>query len=230
MLDETSRRTSLADRVGAQLDEMTAPLPDLGGPEFAALAERKRRAGQPDEARRIAEAGLAGRPDHIEGRIALGLALMDLGEISTAREVLSAALPTPSLARDPDDIGEPGPGERWLEASASRELGGAFPQRAPVGDPDDLEIDRAFEEAESDPSEMMDANRVAEHVLDREMSDLAFDQEARHEAFEGDGGVAVADAAYLDDLAAGEPMNEANRVRILATLETWLQNIRRAAA
>ncbi|MEZ4216784.1 MAG: hypothetical protein R3E88_09940 [Myxococcota bacterium] len=65
---------------------------DPSSAEFAMLAELYRRAGRLDDARRVAVAGLVARPDDAAGRIALGLALLDLGETAAARYELERAM------------------------------------------------------------------------------------------------------------------------------------------
>jgi len=67
---------------------MSAVGADPGCDAFALLAESHRLSGHPDDARRVAEAGLQARPEHLPGRVALGLALLDLGDADAAREVL----------------------------------------------------------------------------------------------------------------------------------------------
>jgi hypothetical protein len=192
---------------------------DPGSESFPALAESLRRAGRLAEARRVAEAGLVSRPDDRDGRIALSLTLLDLGEPTAARDVLVGVL---SFAFDPT----PSPSTAGASASmldvSVRQVDVAEPL---FGEPDDLEIERAFDGAESDPDQMMDANRVAERVLDEEMRELALEQVTLHDAAESP----VLDAASAD-APAPEPMGQGDRIRILATLETWLQNIRRQVA
>ncbi len=63
---------------------------DAGCAEFPALAEAERRAGRLSEARRIAERGLRARPDRLAGRVALGLALLDQGDVAGAQRELAA--------------------------------------------------------------------------------------------------------------------------------------------
>ena len=63
---------------------------DAGCAEFPALAEAERRAGRLPEARRIAERGLRVRPDRLAGRVALGLVLLDQGDVTGAQRALAA--------------------------------------------------------------------------------------------------------------------------------------------
>ena len=214
MLD-LSEGSSLAEPAADDLASLhAAVVADPGCSAFPALAESHRRAGRFADARRVAEEGLGVRPDDRDGQLALGLALLDLGELSAAREVLAGGL---SLALSPmlnaSAVGVYAAPQAWQSGAGE----------SPLGEPDDLEIDRAFESAESDPDEMMDANRVAERVLDEEMRELAHEQATLHDPDEPP----ILDAAFADAPSASDPMDDVNRVRILATLETWLQNIRR---
>ncbi len=113
--------------------------------DFAAEAERSRLRGDAHAALRIAEAGLANAPSSAGGRMALALALIDLGDLPRAREELA----------------------RGVE----REVAAAVPAvpRAPHADFSgtlaDDEIETAFAAAETNPDEMMSANRVVERTL-----------------------------------------------------------------
>jgi len=62
---------------------------DPGCAEFPALAELERRAGRVDEARQIAERGLALAPNELAGRVVLGLVCLDLGDLARARDELA---------------------------------------------------------------------------------------------------------------------------------------------
>ena len=193
----------------AAADQVAASIPSL--------AEAHRRAGRPAEARRVAEEALIARPDDRDARLVLGLALLDLGELDTAREVLAGGLGSACTATPEDST----TGMQAALAAPCSEP--RIVAESVLGEPDDLEIDRAFDSAESDPSQMMDANRVAERVLDEEMRDLALEPAMLHDDDESP----ILDAAFVDDPLSSEPMDDANRARMLATLETWLQNIRR---
>lgn len=63
---------------------------DPGCADFPALAEVERRAGRFGEAQRIAEQGLRASPDRLAGRVALGLALLEQGDLAAARRELAA--------------------------------------------------------------------------------------------------------------------------------------------
>lgn len=204
---------------------------DAGARPFPALAEACRRAGRPDEAERVARSGLARRPDRIEAHVVLCLALLDQGRADEARRVLE---------RVADDT---------------------LAAHGPLGDPgtvSDRELDRAFAAAETDPGEVLDADRVAQEALGE--GDLAL-----AEAFDPSAGSAFATATMAELLARQGDLESASRIRTalrdrdrpggpaagrapedpgeglfpldgpsrrretLATLERWLENLRRPA-
>ena len=66
--------------------------------DFAGEAERMRRAGDAQAAVEMAEAGLVDEPENHLGRIVLALALLDLGDLSCARERLERAFPAEAPA------------------------------------------------------------------------------------------------------------------------------------
>ncbi len=65
---------------------------DPGAPEFPALAEALRRAGDAEAALAVSETGLEHAPARLAGRVSLGLALLDLGRRDEARDALSEIL------------------------------------------------------------------------------------------------------------------------------------------
>lgn len=111
---------------------------DPGGAQFGVLAEAYRRAGRHEDARRVAVAGLALRPDDTAGRLALGLTLLDLGEPAAARYELERAMET---------VTDPLPSE----GIAASEI--------------DDELEAAFADAESVAEEMLDANQIAAQAM-----------------------------------------------------------------
>ena len=114
-----------------------------GCADYPALAEVLRRRGDLTRAREVAEAGLAAAPHRLAGRVAFGLALLDAGKMSQAREILAQVL-DPALAphrKDPD-----------AEGLA------------------DHEIEAALSAARPQVEEMLSANRMAEQVLDEHAS------------------------------------------------------------
>jgi hypothetical protein len=61
-------------------------------PDFARKAEQLRAEGEPTQAIRICREGLALMPDHTLGRMTLGRALMDKGDLAAARDEFQAVL------------------------------------------------------------------------------------------------------------------------------------------
>ncbi len=140
------------------------------GRDFPAEAEALRRAGRAADALEVAAAGVQRSPDRIEGRVALALSLLDLGDAAAARGELEEGLAT--------WLGDLGPA---VETEAVAE---AF--EGPLeGD----EIDDAFVEAEAQPEEMVSANDIAERALEQAMggdfaagSDAEPHDDASHDA------------------------------------------------
>jgi len=116
-------------------------------------AEARRRAGRPEQARRLLEAGLLDAPYELSGRIVLALACLDLGDAEGARQALE-----PAVASWAD--GAP-------ESLALRPAGNEpfAVQSDPLADLAENELERAFEHAESEPVEVWTTNRVAEAAL-----------------------------------------------------------------
>ncbi len=100
--------------------------------DFAARAERERRAGNSRAALEIAQAGLAAEPRHTAGRVAAGLALLDLGLVAEARRELEQVVRVPELA-----------------------------VAAPLSDLAEAELDLAFEAAAPEQESMLDAEGIA---------------------------------------------------------------------
>ena len=208
---------------------------DPGGAadDFASLAEASRRAGDAVGAEHVARQGLRLRPDDLAGRLALALALLAQGREAEAERELEEAL-----------------------ASARRSAGAAA---APVWSPapppvaaeplgamdeiDDLDFDRAFEGAESDASEMLDADHVAQQAMREAALDAPEDllpepdsplaTRTMAELLERQGHFesaealrAAIDARQAVPRAAGPSPAELERMRVIATLERWLENLR----
>lgn len=205
---------------------------DPGAAAFPALAEAHRRAGRAPAAEEVARAGLARRPDSLAGRVALGLALLDQGRLDAARAELERV-----LCAVPDHP---------LAAAALETSGAARPSWEPpppptpasadlldIGDP---EIDAAFDLAAAAPDELITADSVAESALraaglegpeepDGDAQDaLPVASRTLADLLERQGHEADARSmrAALDEPSPGE------RERILATLERWLDNLRRS--
>ncbi len=213
---------------------------DPGAPAFPALAEAQRRAGRPAEAERIARAGLRERPEQVAGRVALGLALLDLGRLEDARAELARALeatPDHGLARD-----------------ALEELGGEVAPAADTWDESPLarigegEIEAAVAAARAEREAMLDADRVALAAL-REVDAREAAGEAAEPAAGEDALARVASAAspFATRTVAellerqGDPERAASvrralrersgarseREVLVAKLEAWLARLRR---
>jgi tetratricopeptide (TPR) repeat protein len=203
---------------------------DPGAPAFAALAEANRRAGRLEEAERVAREGLRRRPEHVAGRVALALSLLDQGRSDEARSVLERVLedvPDHPLA---------------VEAFAGRGAAGRDPLDALADD----EIEGAFADAETSVDEMVDAHDVAERALHaadldapegvlapdtespfatRTVADLLERQGHRDEAAALR--VEIARRSDGDGAPARGTLGAAEREHMIATLERWLENLRR---
>jgi hypothetical protein len=176
---------------------------DPGSPDFPVLAESYRRGGQPERARTLAQNGLAVAPERLAGRVALGLALIDLGEISESIQELECILENvPELPSDLDSprveaavaVPEQEPAV-WPSEAAEVLHDGQEPLRspawaAPLAEPGPVstpdvsdriagrieaeEIDRAFDRAEAeDPEEALDPPTLVEVTLGREGEDAS---------------------------------------------------------
>jgi tetratricopeptide (TPR) repeat protein len=203
---------------------------DPGAPGFAALAEANRRAGRLEEAERVAREGLRRRPDHVAGRVALALVLLEQERADEARAELERV-----LADVPDH-------PLAAHALSARAAGARDPLDALADD----EIEGAFADAETSLDEMVDANEVAARAL--RAADLD-EPEGAHApevdspfatrtvadllARQGHAEEAAALHLQLDRRAErpadarGEAGAGADREHVIATLERWLENLRR---
>ena len=219
---------------------------DPGAMAFPALAEANRRAGRAEEAERVAREGLCERPEFVAGRVALSLALLDLGRVEEARSEMVRVLetiPDHALAVDA------------LNRATPEGLGGVellTDSSGPLGDLADDELESAFQDAEAQPDEMLSANRlVAAAVRDIEqdepegvmpfsadspfatetVADLLEKQDRHGEAQAVrdalDGSGAGAARATDPGVAIHDAMN--HRARVIATLERWLETLRRGS-
>ena len=205
----------------ARLEALVAG--DPGAAAFPALAEANRRAGRLDEAERVAREGLRRKPEQLAGRVALALALLDLGRAAEARRELERVLadvPDHPLAR--------------AAYGASSELEDSLDEL------EDHELDGAFASAEPDLDEMVDANELAapalraadldapEGFVPGAASPFATRTVARAARAAGPrrgGGGAAAQLRLRPPSDGGPDADE--RERVLATLERWLDNLRR---
>jgi len=245
-----------SDEVAALI---TAGAGNSASPAAVALADAWRRAGRADEAVRVAREALQHQPESMSVRVALALALLDLGKPGEARGELARAFeasPERALGRaalervaaqaalrraPPASVQSPPPPAPAQPIELLEEIGGD-------------EFDRAFEAAESEDEGVIDANQVAEQAI-RAVEDGAADDlvSAPESPFatatmagllERQGHVGEARAVRERVAARPDESNKTmdparqtasdakarDRARILATLERWLENLRRGAA
>lgn len=232
-----------------------------GAPGFAALAEAQRRDGRPGEALELAEEGLRNRPDLIAGRIVRVRALLDLGHVAEAQAELGIVLdrvPDHPLGAglgaeigsadgSADSAESAAPAEAQAFAPiASDEVSSPSPSFADIAE---NELEAAFEEAEAQPEEMMDANSVAEATLrdvesegpepSLDRADSPFATETMAQLLEQQGHADKADSLRANIQDEAEDAVEAassgesggarsqGRTRVLGTLERWLANLRK---
>lgn len=193
-------------------------------------AEAERRAGRPEQARRLAEAGLVEQPYELSGRLVLALACLDLLDLESARLALEPAVAGWSL-----DVPEP--------LALDSDEGEAFAvQSDPLADLAENELERAFDHAEAETAEVWTTNRVAEAALravergapegvplHQPDSPFATETVANLLERQGDPGRARAIRRALTDEAAEDALGPDARKRWLSTLECWLDNLRRAS-
>jgi tetratricopeptide (TPR) repeat protein len=234
----------------AALEEIARLEAHLGGDPsasaFPALAEANRRAGRAKEAERVAREGLRERPSFVAGRVALSLALLDLGRVDEARtELIQVLEMNPHRARAANPLHRFAP----LDHSAMDE-----PEETSglLGDLADDELENAFQDAEAQPDEMLSANRVAaaavrdvdgdepEGVMPipadspfatetvaglLEQQNHRAEAQAMRESLVAPPGSAT--LAAEPGVALHDSMNQ--RARVIATLERWLENLRRGS-
>ena len=207
---------------------------------FPALAEVLRRKGRLLDAEGAAREGLERAPDPV-GAVALGLSLIDQGRLPEARQVLveaiADALGMPALDDDEKPAGPAGPGPDadrpvFQGSLTDDEVRTEFERSLT-----EEELQGAFDSAEAERDEMIDADRVAQEVLSR--ADPTPDQPIG----------AVPDSVFATETVAGlleqqgdvlgaSEVREAIRTRDpqgqmgpggarLATLERWLDNLRK---
>jgi hypothetical protein len=193
-------------------------------------AEAERRAGRPEQARRLVEAGLVEEPYELSGRLVLALACLDLLDVESARRALEPAVAGWSL-----DAPQP--------LALGSDQGEPFAvQSDPLADLAENELERAFAHAEAEPAEVWTTNRVAEAALrsvergepegvrlDEPDSPFATETVAHLLERQGDTGRAQAIRRALTGEAAGAGLSPDERKRWMATLERWLDNLRRAS-
>jgi hypothetical protein len=215
----------LSHAVGDPLARLEAGVEaDPGAPSFPALAEAYRRAGRYADAERVLREGLERKPGSLAGTAVLALVLLDRGRAADAREELSRVA-ADLLA-----------GERIALRPTPR-----VPPPAPAtplefdDDVSEDEFERAFAGAETDLSQVVDADRVAGEALARaEREPLedeapgpgsAFATRTMAELLERQGD--ARGAQRIRSALPGEPpVPRRPRERVIATLERWLENLR----
>lgn len=215
-----------------------------GDASVVGRAERARRAGDPIEAARIARDALL-HGDDAALRAALALALLDQGEVEEARHALEMLLE--ALAGD--DVGLHAGVSVGVDAAHSSMISDNTLAAATaaalelVGSLDDASFERALEAAETQHELMLDADSVAEQAL-REIpaelpdellpsADSPFATRTFADLLERQGHEEEADT-LRSSLASQPPAPGADgqgpHGGSLATLERWLENLRRTAA
>ncbi len=189
-----------------------------------ALAEALRRGGRATEAEQRARESLDRSPANAEGRLVLGLILLDQGRVGEARQVLERG------------IGDAIPALESLAPAPEKE--------APLDGLTDPELDRAFEDAETDRDQLIDADRVAEAALHRADS-ASLDEIAPsgkspfatqtvadllEQQGDSEGARQLRTSLGQGDGADPAAMASASGQESIATLERWLGNLRRPRA
>jgi hypothetical protein len=172
----------------------------------------------------------------LEAQVELSVSLIDQGRVPEARQVLleaiahASAMPVPDESEKPVDRADPaGPGAEF------------------VGSLTEAELEGAFESAEAERAEMIDANQVAQAVLTRAdpipdppigvVPDSVFATETVAGLLEQQGDVlgasevreAIRTRDPVGKKAPGAARAGARKAR-LATLESWLDNLRKERA
>lgn len=181
------------------------------------LAEGHRRAGKLDQAQQLARLGLDEQPESAEGAVVMALVLLDQGQVDQARRVM----------------------ESWADSNLGVEVtdqsdsAGVFGLDLSAG-----EFERAFDSAETDPDEVIDADAIAQQaMLETELelvdefaspnSNFATRTVAQLLAQQGDERGASRIRALMESSSGGVQAKVRNRSpRKIERLERWLMNIR----
>jgi len=237
---------------------ITAGAGNPASPAAVALADAWRRAGRADEAVRVAREALQHQPRSMSARVALALALLDLGKAGEARGELARAFDaSPERALGRSAL------ERVAAEHATRRVPATALHAPPPAPPQPLdlleeiggdEFDRAFDAAESEAEGVIDANDVAAQAIRAVEKGVGEDPVSAAESpfatatmaglLERQGHTAEARAVRErvaakpgeSSRATGPARDEASdakaheTARILATLGHWLENLQRGAA
>lgn len=125
----------------------TSAISATGPAAFGVIAERFRRAGQPEKAVTLCREGLDKFPDHLSARVTLGWSLLDMGEFQEAFDQLKSV-----LKRAPDNLAA----IRGLAELHERGIGLEFESMPDAEVEIDVEPDAALDSPEIGPSEDFD--------------------------------------------------------------------------
>jgi hypothetical protein len=185
--------------------------------EFAMLAEGHRRAGLLDQAEQLVRSGLDEHPDCAEGALVLALVLLDQCRDGVARRVML-------------DWADTNLGVEVTDQSASEETFGA--------EVSDGELETAFESAETDRDQVIDADTIAQQAVAEAELNLADEFVSPDSSFatrtvadllaqQGDEPRASRIRAMMDSSGSDAAVKTRDRsARKIERLEHWLINIR----
>ncbi len=185
--------------------------------EFAMLAEGHRRAGMTDQAEQLARSGLEEHPDCAEGALVMALVLLDQNRAAEARRVIEAWADT-NLGVEVTD-----------ESASGETFGGAV---------SDQELEIAFESAETDRDQVIDADTIAQQAVSETEVDFADEFASPDSSFatrtvadllaqQGDEPRASRIRAMMDSSDSDAAVKTRDRsARKIERLERWLINIR----
>ena len=185
--------------------------------EFAMLAEGHRRAGMVDQAEQLIRSGLDENPDSAEGALVLALVLLDQNRDAEARNVIA-------------DWAETNLG---VEVADDPKSGQGFGAEVSEG-----EFEVAFESAETDRDEVIDADAIAAQAMSEVETELADEFVSPDSSFatrtvadllaqQGDEQRASQIRAMMDSSAGDTGVKPRDRnARKIERLERWLINIR----
>jgi len=185
--------------------------------EFAMLAEGHRRAGMIDEAEQLIRSGLADHPELAEAALVMALVLLDQGRAEEARHALA----------------------NWADANLGVEVSDeSDADEAFGGEVSEGELEVAFETAETDRDQVIDADAIARLAVSEVEADLAEEFASPDSSFatktvadllerQGDERRASRIRAMMDASAGNDGVRARNRnARKIERLERWLSNIR----
>jgi hypothetical protein len=185
--------------------------------EFAMLAEGHRRAGLLDQAEQLARSGLDEHPDCAEGALVMALVLLDQDRDEEARRVIAD----------------------WTDTNLGIEVtSGSVSSETFDAEVSDGELDVAFESAETDRDEVIDADAIAQQAVSETEFDHADEFASPDSSFatrtvadllsqQGDEQRASQIRAMMDSPAGDTVLTSRDRnARKIERLERWLVNIR----